>query len=256
MRPTPTAAAALLLVTLPAAAGAATVTAYTNRAAYTAAVAAAGLNPGTLETFNEDRFLNQGVNLYHGLNYQVDVAFDGTPSFNVIGDGYGGTPKALNGVETGRNTPSDFRDGLQIFFPNRASALGGDFTLSYTDSQNNATGDFTPDGINDDDGIGITILGQEFNLENYLTNVEATGAATGVAYAGFFGVVADASFSSVDPHALAASDGTGFQGSYTLDNLAYSSGDASPSPVPEPLAAVGAAVGLGGVILRRRRAIA
>lgn len=241
MRPTYTTAAALLLATLPAAAArAATIETFNDRVNYNAAVAAAGLGPGTVETFETPQDFNYGDNFYNGLNFRVGGDPRKTTRDNMIVKFNDGVTfvSALSGSETSPGTGT-FYETLAYVLPTDSKAFGGDFILR----------DF---GSGPGDGLFITVLGKTYDLRDFLNDNTETSNQTGNAYSGFFGVVADEAFTVVDPSTV----DTGFAfDDYYLDNLTYSAAGAA-SPVPEPLAAVGAAVGLGGVILRRRRAIA
>ena len=224
---------------LPALAGAATVTTYTNRATYTAAVAAAGLGPGVLETFDTDQDFVRGDNVYNG-NINFRVTTDSRKTFvanrvTVFGDG-----QTSNGMLDGEeDSPGTRFESLAYILPTASKAFGGDFQLR----------DF---GFGPGSGIALTVLGQTFDLRNYLADNTATSRTTGNAYSGFFGVVTDEAFTTVDP-SLASS---GFGDNYFLDNLTYSPASVAANPVPEPLTACGAAIGLGGLVLRRRRPLA
>ncbi len=221
---------------LPAVAGAATVTTYTNRATYTAAVAAAGLGPGVLETFDTDRDFNKGDNLYNTLNFRVTT--DSRKTFvanrvTVFGDGQTQNGM-LDGEEDGPATGT-FYESLEYVLPTASKAFGGDFAIR----------NFSYGGA----GITLTILGQRFDLANYL----APSSDPDYTSSGFFGVVADQSFTVVDP---SVTNTTRFGENYFLDNLTYSPASVAANPVPEPLTACGAAIGLGGLVLRRRRPLA
>ena len=113
----------------------AVLTVYTSRAAFVAATA--GFGASTTETFDTDRALALGDNLYNGVDYRLTGATEGA---NAISNG------ALQGDEY-------FQSSLDLVFGSAIQAFGADFTEANTSS-----------------GLFFTINGETVDLASVLAD--------------------------------------------------------------------------------------
>ncbi len=164
--------------------------------------------------------------------------------------------KALNySIPSEDFTDSTFISGLSIKADSPLYAITGgkmidrltaehSTTISYTQKLLGIGGDF--DLSLNEPGMGIKLLLKGATFSDYKITTEISKNATG----GFFGIVSDTAFSSLQ--LMAGSQGTyGVNGEqYSLDNLTLATATA-PIPEPETYALMG--IGLIGLFAARRR---
>ncbi len=154
------------------------------------------------------------------------LSFEDFSSGNASGAGFTTTNAFVNGAGQLRGRPTIFGSDVTYSFGSAITAFGGDF-------------DTSPGGS----GIGL-----RFTLDTG----EVVSQELSAPYTGFWGFVADTSFSSV---VASGGSGPGFAETHTMDNFSF--GVAAPvAPVPVPaglpmlLAALAAAFGLRQMQLR------
>jgi hypothetical protein len=196
---------------------AATITFYTDRSSWEAAV----VGMSSTEDFSGIADTGQlAANVEHTLGL-LTFSYTGAPGGF---PGPGVQAEQFVAIPTKASAGGGTTDvGLLVFeFPFAVLAWGADFT-----------------GASGSAFLDVTMAGETIALVNYLPSPGD----------GFFGVVSDTPFNQV---VLSADGGTGFDEFFFMDNVSFGE-EAAATPVPEPTSLLLFGTGALGVLARTRR---